>query len=313
MRRDLRLWIRVWYLLAQGMGVLGRLGSRSLLHEAKLDASSPERSQGEGVAVTGKGGRMSLDGMRGYLEFLASLGMTKHPGSMEATRRLVALCQIHSGQLVLDVGTGVGATPVYLVREVGCCVVGVDLLERMVQQARERARGNRVEGRAVFAASEARRLPFRDGTFDAVIMESLNVFFEDKLSAIREYARVTRRGGSVGMSELTWLREPSAEQAAYYRRTVYADTLQPEGWLALLEEAGLVEVAGHAEPIDMPQESRGRLQRYGCSGLVRVMVNAVTTMVKDRSSRAFVADVSRSLPRNYMEGVGYGVYAGRKP
>ena len=53
---------------------------------------------------------------RDYFEFIAKLGMTKHYGSMEATRELAELCHIGSGQLVLDVGCGVGATPVHLAK-----------------------------------------------------------------------------------------------------------------------------------------------------------------------------------------------------
>jgi hypothetical protein len=49
----------------------------------------------------------------GYFEFLGDMGLTKHIGSMEATRRLLELCHIGGGDLVLDVGCGVGATPIF--------------------------------------------------------------------------------------------------------------------------------------------------------------------------------------------------------
>ena len=255
---------------------------------------------------------MALDDARHYFEFLAKLGLTKHMGSMDATRRLVKMCHIKGGERVLDVGTGVGATPAYLVKVLGCRVVGVDLLERMVQQARETARASRVGDRVALVVADARRLPFTDGAFDAVMMESLNVFFEDKLDAIRGYVRIARPGGHVGLTEMTWLSPPSTEKAAYYRRTVYADALQAEGWMELLEEAGLQDVVGHAEPVEIAREGKGRLERYGCRGIVRVMLRTARTVLKDRASRAFLKDVTQSLPQGFAEGVGYGVYAGRK-
>lgn len=254
-----------------------------------------------------------MEEARGYFEFLANLGLTKHLGSMEATRQLLAMARVEEGEFVLDVGCGVGATPVYLVKERGCRVVAVDLLTTMVHQARERAARQGAEGSIVFAAADARRLPFADGAFDAVIMESLNVFFEQKLQAVREYARVTRSGGYVGMTEMTWLSEPSPKTADYYRRTVYADALQTHQWKALLEEAGLEDVEAHAEPVNMPQEGRGRIQRYGCSGMLRVMLRAVTVIFRDKASREFLADVTRTMPRDMMRDLGFGVYAGRKP
>ncbi len=250
---------------------------------------------------------------RGYFEFLANLGLTKHLGSMEATRRLVELCHVGRGDRVLDVGTGVGATPSYLAKALGCRVVAVDLLEGMVQQSQERARTDRVEDRVAFAAADARRLPFADGPFDAVIMESLNVFFADKLSAVRGYARVTRPGGYVGITEMTWLNPPSPERAACYKRTVYADALQAEDWIELLEAAGLEDVVGHAQPVDLPRESRGRLERYGCRWYIRVLLRTLTTIFRDPASRAFLKDVAQSLPRDIVGDVGYGVYVGQKP
>ena len=255
---------------------------------------------------------MPLDDVRAYFEFLANLGLTKHLGSMEATRQLIDLTHVTGGDHVLDVGTGVGATPVYLVKNVDCRVVAIDLLEPMIAQSRERAAAEGVEDRIALAAADARRLPFADAIFDAVIMESLNVFFDQKGTAIREYARVTRPGGYVGMTEMTWLNSPSPERAAYYKRMVYADALQAEGWIGLLEDAGLEDVVGHARPVDLPREGRGRLQRYGCRGFARVLLRMLTVVFRDPASRAFLQDVTRSLPRDLMRDIGYGVYAGRK-
>ena len=52
--------------------------------------------------------------MREYFEFIADLGITKHGGSIQATRELVELCRIEEGKYVLDVGCGVGATPAWI-------------------------------------------------------------------------------------------------------------------------------------------------------------------------------------------------------
>jgi len=132
---------------------------------------------------------------RDYFEFIANIGLTKHPGSMEATRKLISLCHIDREKYVLDVGCGVGATPSYLVKNTGCQVVGVDLLDKMVAQSRTRAKAEGIEDRVEFRVADARDLPFDDDHFDAVISESVNVFFDDKQAAINEYVRVTRPGG----------------------------------------------------------------------------------------------------------------------
>ena len=255
---------------------------------------------------------MSSDQARGYFAFLADLGLTKHIGSMQATRELVELCHIHSGAYVLDVGCGVGATPCYLARELGCRVVGVDLLSKMIEQSRERARAEGVEGLVEFVVADTRALAFAEDLFDAVIMESLNVFFEDKQRAMAEHVRVTKPGGYVGVTEMTWLRPPPPEAAAYYKRVVYADAMQASGWRALLEDARLKQVVGRAYRVSITMEAQGRFERYGCRGITKVLLQTLRAVIKDPSSRAFLKDVTGSLPKDLLGDMGYGVYAGRK-
>jgi ubiquinone/menaquinone biosynthesis C-methylase UbiE len=255
---------------------------------------------------------MPLEKARDYFEYLANLGLTKHFGSMEATRQLIDLCHIGSGAHVLDIGCGVGATPSYLAKALDCRVVGVDLLERMIEQSQDRVRRAKVGERVALAVADARNLPFQDATFDAVIMESLNVFFDEKLEAMREYLRVARPGGYVGITEMTWLRTPAPETAAYYKRVVYADSLEAGAWIELLEEAGLEDVVGSAQPVSIPQEAKGRFERYGGRGFVKVLVRALSAALSDRASRAFLKDVTQSLPKDMLADMGYGVFAGRK-
>ncbi len=231
---------------------------------------------------------------------------------MGATRKLISLCRIESGQYVLDVGCGVGATPCYLAKAADCRVVGVDLLEKMIKQSRERAKAEGVEDRVEFRVADARKLPFEDNLFDAVISESVNVFFEDKREAMSEYMRVTKPGGYVGITEITWLRPPSSEVEEYWKRRAYVEALEASGWIELLEEAGLKEVVGNASQIDIPLEGKGRFERYGCWGIVKPMLKMLVLFFKDHRSREFLKDGTRGLSKDMSEVVGYGVYAGRK-
>lgn len=249
---------------------------------------------------------------RGYFDFLAKVGLTKHLGSMEATRKLARLCHLKKGQSVLEIGCGVGATIPYLVKSQGCRVVGMDFVEGMVQQGWARARAQGIEGRVNFAVGDARKLPFTENLFDAVIMESLNVFFEDKGQALREYTRVTKPGGYVGFTEMTWLATPSPEVEEYYQRVVYAKALEADGWRELLVEAGLEDVTGNAYSVDLSQEAKGRIERYGCSGMLGILRRMLGLLFKDRETRAFLKDVSGAVPRDLAKDMGYGVFAGRK-
>jgi ubiquinone/menaquinone biosynthesis C-methylase UbiE len=225
---------------------------------------------------------MSSEIARDYFEFIANLGITEHYGSMEATRELVELCRISSGQYVLDVGCGVGATPCYLAKVADCRVMGVDLLEKMVEQSRERAKAEGVEDRVEFRVADARKLPFEDNLFEVVIMESVNVFFDDKSQAMREYIRVAKPGGYVGLTEMTWLKPPSPELEDTFKNMVFAQALDASGWKNLMEEAGLMDVVGSHHRIDIPLESKGRFERYGRLGLMKIMLNILVMVLSDR-------------------------------
>jgi len=74
-----------------------------------------------------------------FFDFAAEVGLTKHIGGIVATEALIELCHIGRESTILDVGCGVGATACFIATKVGCRVVGVDILEKMVERSRERA------------------------------------------------------------------------------------------------------------------------------------------------------------------------------
>ena len=249
---------------------------------------------------------------RDYFEFLAEIGMTKHYGSMEATRELIELCHISSGQIVLDVGCGVGATPSFLANKTDCRVIGLDLVERMLIKSRERAVDQGTQEWAEFLAGDGGNLPFEDACFDAVIMESVNVFFSDKLAPMKEYIRVTRPGGYVGITEMTWLQPPYPEVENAFRRAAFATALDAAGWIDLLKEAELQKVTGNAYQINVPAESKGRIDRYGRWYVLKTILKTLVSVITDKKSRSFMSDGISGVSRDLLNVVGYGVYAGQK-
>lgn len=69
----------------------------------------------------------------------------------------------------------------------------------------------------------------------------MTAFRADKAEPVREYARVTKPGGYVGLSEATWLKvPPPAELLAWVRQDVGASVqpLTADEWVALLQGTG---------------------------------------------------------------------------
>ena len=94
---------------------------------------------------------------------------------------------------VLDLGTGTGAAARLVAgRWPDADVTGVDLSERMVEEARGQTPAELAE-RVRFQVGDADHLSFSDGTFDLVTLVNMIPFFD-------ELARVAAPGGNVALA-----------------------------------------------------------------------------------------------------------------
>ena len=119
---------------------------------------------------------------------------------LERKARMLGLSEaaVRSGEKVLEVAVGPGATFVEILRRVGPSgvAVGVDLSPRMLERTRRRALRagwKEVEVRE----ADARRLPFPEGTFDVLF----NSYMLDLIPlgempvVLGEFLRVLKPGG----------------------------------------------------------------------------------------------------------------------
>ena len=86
---------------------------------------------------------------------------------------------MQEGEEILYVGCGSGVAAIQIAMEYDCRVVGVDLLETMVESAREWAERRRAVDRTEFRVADAQDLPFEHDRFDVLICESVNTFVPD--------------------------------------------------------------------------------------------------------------------------------------
>ena len=112
-------------------------------------------------------------------------------------RFLTSRLRLTTDDLVLDVCTGTGLVATRIAESVGCVVVGVDLSERMIGQARRKLRSRGESPSVRLLTGRAEELPFADNSFDAVVFTFLLRYVEDPRATLKELHRVLRPGGQM--------------------------------------------------------------------------------------------------------------------
>jgi ubiquinone/menaquinone biosynthesis C-methylase UbiE len=245
-----------------------------------------------------------------YFDLQAYIGTTKHMGGLAATRELAALCRVDHDTIVLDLGSGVGATPCYLARTNGAHVVGVDIRRAMVAQARERARKENVEDIVEFQIADALALPFEDSLFSATIGESVVSFFDDKQCFLQEAARVTAPGGCVGFNEEVWLKTPPQRLVEFARLAWNVEPLSSTAWAAMMEDAGLHDVVVERRTVNTWREAT-QIKRYHLSDLLRMGWRTLSLYLRQPAFRTYMAE-RKDVPRDLFDYLGYALIGGRK-
>lgn len=132
-----------------------------------------------------------------FLDRANELARTGKPLILQALR-------LGPGQIVLDLGCGTGADVIDIAQLVGPGgrVVGVDVSEALISEARRR--WGESELPIEFRIGDAGALEFEDGSFDACRTERMLMHVPDEQRALSEMVRVTRRGGRVAAFDFDW-------------------------------------------------------------------------------------------------------------
>jgi len=127
------------------------------------------------------------------------LGLDMGPHPLWQLEGLIAEMGLRPGMRVLDLGSGRGATSVFLAREFGVDVVACDLWVPAAE-AQEVFEAAGVADRVVAVNADVRELPFSDEEFDAIFSIDAFEYFGTDIYLLPVLLRVLKPAGTIGMS-----------------------------------------------------------------------------------------------------------------
>jgi SAM-dependent methyltransferase len=111
-------------------------------------------------------------------------------------RRLFEWLGLREADHVLDLGCGSGGPALFIARERGCRVTGVDVNEAGIAAGLALARGQGLEERVDFRIADVREpLPFPEESFDAIVCMDAICHMPQRARLLAEWRRVLRAGG----------------------------------------------------------------------------------------------------------------------
>jgi hypothetical protein len=151
------------------------------------------------------------------------------------------LIELRPGERLLDVASGTGSSAILAAREFGSVAAGLEYSPEAVRAAQEAADAAGLCDLVGFVEGDAEKLPFADGSFDAVLCECSLCTFSDKLRALRAIRRVLRPCGRLALSDMVAdpLRLPPELHGALATIACVGEALSTEGYADLLAAAGL--------------------------------------------------------------------------
>lgn len=239
------------------------------------------------------------------------LGDSFHPGGAALTERLGQLLALTPESCVLDVASGKGTSAVIITQRFGCTVVGVDLSAQNVAHAAAEAQRLGLAGRLRFEVGDAEQLPLSEASVDAIICECAFCTFPDKRRAAREFARVLKPGGRVGLSDITRSPGPPGELADLMAWIAcLADARPADSYTAWLGDAGLIETAVEVHDDALAEMIRGMGTRLFATevlaGLGKLDLAGIDLLAAKRMTKQALAAVTAHR-------LGYAIVCATKP
>lgn len=123
-------------------------------------------------------------------------GSSIRPGGFFLTERAVSYCGFRTGDRLVDVGCGTGATAAFLRESYRFTVAGIDVSSMLI------AEGMRCDPALCLVQGKAEELPFPAGVLDGILCECVLSLVHEPMRALKEFHRVLCPGGRLILTDI---------------------------------------------------------------------------------------------------------------
>lgn len=157
-------------------------------------------------------------------------------GGIKSVHNVIVNSRINEKSNVLEIGCNTGFSSVNLSYLSGCNVIGIDINEESLKLARRYAKRNGLEKKVRFLLEDAEHLTFGDETFDLVWASNVTSFVKNKDSAISEYLRVLKFGGTLSIIPIYYKKNPPEDLVLKISKAIgnRIDVYTKDYWTALI-------------------------------------------------------------------------------
>ena len=211
-------------------------------------------------------------------------------------RRLRELLQVRPGEMLADLACGAGGPGLWMARETGALLTGVDPSPAGLAAARDRSADAGLAGRARFQRGTFEHTGLPGGAAGAVMSIDAFQYAPGKRAALAELARILRPGGRAGIvcfevdpAKVAGLPVLGVDPVADYRPLIVAAGLTVEayeetpGWQERVH-AAFSAIAGNSDTLTA---------EMGEPAAAAVLTEALVTLQIQPSPRRIMAVASR--------------------
>ncbi len=253
---------------------------------------------------------LTLDAVKNmnYVQLLAQIEeINRPPGGKDSIRKIVQNTFLAKDSYVLDVGCNTGYSSFEMVHLVKCKAIGLDISPEMIATANKFKQADAYGSNIEFKVGDGMNLPFEDETFDLTMSGGSTAFIDDKVKALKEYARVTKTWGFVADVNFFYKQPPPIEMIEKLNQLMGIN-IKPwnkEYWVEVYNQVDLETYYTFLENVYVPSKEQIYDYCAKMSEQVEAEPNAVE-LIRDR-----LIEIMTLFTENHKY-LAYGVFILRK-